>query len=472
MRVLTGDECGILKETLPNLKKEKIVCLPSTASRRKGVVSLAWTNKDQDVSTDQQFASLHLDATVTLWERSNESTRSFSKYHSLREICNVFKDCTVSETNRPLGLAAIGDDRLLACNTFGQATIVKPLAPEPIVQRFETVSIPQIGTVESKHELLSCMAVHTESNKLALGGKDRETIIIDTASTKQIFKCKNLPSDPQTLLAPLVWPTCIEFMGENGGNTFAVGTAHHEVRIYDARVARRPVQYTPDHLLEYRVTALCHNTKHHEHEIFVGDAAGTILKLDLRALGRGTCKVNPLRYVGPGGSVRGLKVRENKLVAVGLDRMLRVYDVKTTREIESIYMKQRMNCILLGREPWETDEEVADDGDIDQEDIVRDYVDSDQEEEEEEDDDDDDEGDGGADDDGEDSASSGDELDDDDTKHNFDADKVLYRKEGEGSSDDDASSPDEVASPENNDQDVEPLAKKTQSPLARKRQKR
>ena len=390
MRLLTGDECGVLKECLPFHKKEKISCLPSAAARRKGVVSLDWTDNGQDSLLDKQFASLHLDSTVTLWERSNEAKQSFAKYHSVRDISNVFADCAISELIRPLGLASISGDRLVACNTLGQATILKPLAPEPVVQRFTTISVPENTKDQSDSiPLLTCMAVDAPSQRLALGGNERETTIYDIQSTKQLFKTKNLPPDPQTLLAPLVWHTCIQFMGDDG-NTFAVGTAHHQVRVYDTRVARRPVLYTPDDLLEYRVTALCHDKIQHEHELFVGDAAGTIVMLDLRSIGRGTSKTTPLRYVGPGGSIRGLAVANNKLAAIGLDRMLHLYDIATTKKVECLYLKHRTNCLLLGQEAWKTEEDDLDDGDIDQEDVVRDYVDSDQEDDDSDDGDDDD----------------------------------------------------------------------------------
>jgi hypothetical protein len=461
MRILTGDECGILKECLPEHKKEQISCLRNEGSRRKGVVGLDWAADQQhdDSAVDRQFASLQLDSTVTLWERSDDSKRSFAKYHSVRDIRNVFTDSSISDTNRPLGLAAIVGDRFIACNTFGQASILKPLAPEPIIQRFSTIAIPDSSGPENKHPLLSCMAVHAPNQKLALGGQDRETVVFDIESTKQLFKCKNLPPHPQTLLTPLVWPTCIEFMGVEG-NLFAVGTAHHEVRLYDTRVARRPVQYTPEHLFEYRVTALCHDAINHEHDLFVGDAAGTILKLDLRALGRGTSSVDPVRYAGPAGSVRQLAVRDNKLAAVGLDRMLRIYNIGSTKEVHTIYMKQRLNCLLLGREPWKVDSDDADDddGDIDQEDVVRDYVDSD------------DDGDmsGGDDDDGSssgDDQANDDEADDSSEGDSHDSEKVESEEDAslDGEADDGSDSADESESDKEESVSIPP---------AKKRQKR
>jgi ribosome biogenesis protein NSA1 len=386
MRILTGDECGILKECLPRNKKDNIRSLPTTASRRKGVVSLTWAN-EKDATVDSQFASLHFDSSVTLWGRSDETERTFASYHSVREICNVFTEASTTDTvTRPLGLSLIADGRLLACNTNGQVAIIKPLAPQPVHTKFSTISIPvSVNSKEVQYPLLTAMAVTDAHIKaLALGGKERETILYDVETTKQIFKTKNLPPHPQTLLAPLVWPTCIEFLGKEG-NRLAVGTAHNQVRLYDTRVARRPVAYTPDGLLDYRVTALCHataglaeNENNSEHDLYLGDAAGTILKLDLRAIGRGTCKVNPIRYVGPAGSIRGLSIRGTTLAATGLDRMLRVYNTATAKEMNCLYMKQRINCLLLGNEDWKNEEDGNDDdGDIDQEDVVRDYVDSD-----------------------------------------------------------------------------------------------
>ena len=67
--------------------------------------------------------------------------------------------------------------------------------------------------------------------------------------------------------------------------------------------------------------------------------------------------------------------------------MLRIYDSKTRKPLHTVYLKQRLNCVLISADATDgnSDDDV-DDGDIDQEDNVQDYVDSDSESFEDEDD--------------------------------------------------------------------------------------
>jgi ribosome biogenesis protein NSA1 len=168
----------------------------------------------------------------------------------------------------------------------------------------------------------------------------------------------------------------------------AVGTAYKQVRLYDVREnskMRRPTQTTPEGLLEYRVTSLCQTS---DHELVVGDGAGYIYSLDLRRLGRdlkAAANKDMGRYVGPAGSVRQLKKHPTlpRLAAVGLDRMLRIYDTKKRLQLDCIYLKQRINCVLMHSDgTWDGNGSAVDvvdpeDVDIDQDDIVQEYVDSD-----------------------------------------------------------------------------------------------
>jgi ribosome biogenesis protein NSA1 len=226
--------------------------------------------------------------------------------------------------------------------------------------------------------------------RVAVGGRERETTMVDIESGTVVFKAKNLPPDPQTLLQQPVWPSSILFM-ENS-NIMAVGTAHNEVRIYDVREdskTRRPTATTPENLLEYRVTALCQVDPNH---LVVGDSAGFIYDLDIRTLSRklkGAANKNMARYIGPAGSVRQLKKHPTlpRLAAVGLDRMLRIYDTNKRKQLDCVYLKQRLNCALFCNDKtWaaegendEDDDVDPDDLDIDQDDVVQDYIDSDEE---------------------------------------------------------------------------------------------
>ena len=74
--------------------------------------------------------------------------------------------------------------------------------------------------------------------------------------------------------------------------------------------------------------------------------------------------------------------------------MLRVYDTKKRNQIDCVYLKQRLNCVLFhtnhiwdstadtgcSSDENEDDENLdLDDTDLDQDDVVQDYVDSDDE---------------------------------------------------------------------------------------------
>lgn len=195
---------------------------------------------------------------------------------------------------------------------------------------------------------------------------------------------------------------------EIGGskNLLAIGTAYKQLQIYDIRsdaTQRRPVLYTPEwdstkeNLLEHRVTSLCQLDSN---KIIVGDSAGFMHTLDLRKIsnkhGRST-EANVGRFTGPAGSVRQIIKHETLpiIACVGLDRMLRTFDINRRRQLDCVYLKQRLNCVLFCSDgTWgnqgsltgddDDDErnnsgeesENESEGDIDDEDIVQDYVDS------------------------------------------------------------------------------------------------
>ena len=68
--------------------------------------------------------------------------------------------------------------------------------------------------------------------------------------------------------------------------------------------------------------------------------------MDLR-----TMRLNGV-YKGNTGSVRGLAVHPtlDVLVSVGLDRVMRVFDVNNRRQLHRVYLRQRLNCVLVSSE--------------------------------------------------------------------------------------------------------------------------
>ena len=153
------------------------------------------------------------------------------------------------------------------------------------------------------------------------------------------------------------------------------------------------------------MTSLCQIDSN---RIILGDSAGYMHTLDLRRIsnkhGR-SISANVGRFNGPAGSVRKIVKHESLpiVACVGLDRMLRTYDVNTRKQLDCVYLKQRLNCMLFCTDrTWDINDEedeqeygtVEDSGNplqviagnIDDEDEVEDYVDSSDEEDESDDD--------------------------------------------------------------------------------------
>lgn len=508
MRLITGDECGLLKECIPELAKmdqakdsnhtaalakpgivpvstsagmQRILDADAqpVASRRRGIVGLTWiaspptkSPTENDVS-NQTFACLRVDGSVEVWKRNDgaksvddrKSQIQFGSYRRIRQCTqNIFTSSTgesevsaeqhtsssqirlacspLSPLNRPLTLASLGLKRpgwLCAGNSQGQVTLLDTHLHDDdggngsnvsVVKTFSTLNKskssqpsrnerPSSG--QKEYSLVTAMQLDLHHDRVALGGKELDAHLYDLETQALIWKAKNLPPHPQTLLPPQVWPSALYFLqgststvanrdnhdndsnnaGINPSNLLAVGSAHAQVRIYDVRdsaVQRRPILYTPEGWLEHRVTSICQSL-HCPNQLIVADSAGYVHSLDLRHLvlggsrrGRLDLKNNSTinkpemgRFVqGPAGSVRDMMHHPTlpRLAVVGLDRMLRIYDTKTRKQTNCLYLKQRVNCVLVSpdvtkRSLWEDDDEgdiEEDYGDIDQADVVGDYV--------------------------------------------------------------------------------------------------
>lgn len=428
MRLVTGDECGLLKEVIPELGRKKInpnavvkphnakidvskegisrVDLKESQKRDRGVIDMVWTDEGDDcTSVDggySSFSVLRKNGSVDLWTANIEKKDSVGQYSlDYSTTDNIFG---TKDRPRPLGLGFFNHhNRLCAGDMLGNIVVLdgKNKNKCDIIQTYNSYTANKGGSTISytggkleNVQLATAIAFDTVHGRVAVGGREREVCLTDISTGKLVFKTKNIAPDPQTLLQQPVWPTAIQFLNQDS-NLMAVGTAYKQVRLYDVREnskTRRPTSLTPEGLLEYRVTSLCQID---EHELVVGDAAGDIHTVDIRRLGRnskGPANRDLARYAGPAGSVRQLKKHPTlpRLTAVGLDRMLRVYDTKTRKQLDCVYLKQRLNCVLFHKNNnWgSTDDDdagvISDDEDFDMndpdpddDDVVQDYVVSD-----------------------------------------------------------------------------------------------
>lgn len=579
MRILTGDECGLLKETIPELcrqpppshaydeKQSKnhlllaasrdeslavtrigdgeqgraggavgLAKLPFVPRRRRARTLRTGDDEDEDEGEDEEdedgsgafgFASLRIDGTVETWSASRpgydedgytSSSAVAGGYRLVDSVSDVFGyeeegknengskngatdvEAAAAETAvvkgwetrqkiRPIGMAsslsAKGDNPLLTCcDSAGRVSVLRADAlGKGVVARYDAFgggkrkknldSITYTKGMYNNNQVATAMAVDGSGRRVAVGGRERETTILDVETGKQIWKAKNLPPDPQTLLQQPIWSTALQFLQQStaadvtgSDNLLAAGTAYKQLRIYDIRCdaggsdssfipRRRPVLKTPEGTLPNRITALCELRD--GYSIAVGDAAGFISALDLRRFGDKRSSNEFGRFVGPGGSIRGMEMHPTLpvLACVGLDRTLWTFDAKTRKKLDCVYLRQRVNCMMFCDDgawdpyaveevdesglPGNTWEDV--DGDIEEEDRVADYVDSDEDADGEDSDDDEEAVENNDDDMSEDSdGKTGEDSDDDDDGGEKDSSDETASSD-EGSGDDDNNSP-------------------------------
>lgn len=391
MRVITGDECGIVKECLPELLDEKKavrrINSGETVARKHGCVDLCWV--DQQQQQDAAFASLSMSGVCSVWERlasdgsSSLKETSFGKYRKRCQIANIFQNTEghLHPSTNPIGIFALQqDNRLAACNAAGRVSILNT-AKDEVVHTFDTFKLTDQD--DTKQALVTSCTVHAAENRVAVGGQERDVMIWDLATGKESWKAKNARPDPQTLLQQQVWPTCISFIDSN---IVAVGSAHCEVRLYDIRQQRRPIALTPKGMWEHRITAICPLSKESNNKsntLVIGDSAGFLQSMDWR----NNLKQITGRFMGPAGSIRKVVSHptESRIAVVGLDRMLRIYDCNTRKQLQCMYMRQRLNCVLFGLDSSNDQASGQDgttkegDGEWDQDDQIEDYVNSDDE---------------------------------------------------------------------------------------------
>ena len=467
MRFLTGDECGLLKEFVPEIAHRKLakeqnssekpdIVLPvhydniqkvntkygiqrvdpnENQTRARGAVDMTFlrtteNSMNHEDSTAFSFAALRQNGCVEVWQggQTPDDTSSrkskFAQYQRLSLSGDVFEatkqESLISNVPvKPLGLAEIGgtaNQRLLAADTHGTMVILKASfdnnsdKPVSILKHFsafsnspDNITLTYTKGKIINTQLASAMAMNPNASQAAIGGRERDIRLIDLETCQPLWKAKNLPPDPQTLLQQPIWPSAMVFVQDDANsssNLLAVGTGFGQVRLYDVRsqpaasIIRRPIRYTPEasKFLEHRITAICQTNTH---QVVVGDTTGDLHALDLRYNLNGQHGNKQIdgnsslgRYAGPAGSIRQMVKHPTLpiMAVVGCDRMLRTYNTQTQKIVDCVYLKQRLNCVLAcpegQTEGFDEDEVVGADaggttaGDIDQDDLVEDYVNS------------------------------------------------------------------------------------------------
>jgi len=187
---------------------------------------------------------------------------------------------------------------------------------------------------------IKCTAFQPANSLLASGGLENCLKIWDLNSPgKVVFRSKNVKPDWLQLRVPIN-DTNIEFVPNSGQIVTTTGT--HNIRLYDPKApSRRPVAETS--FADHPITALATCERDNSY-IFVGNTRGIAARYDLRNLKRMV-----RGYKGFAGSIRSIKVHKTQpyVFFCGLDRHLCVHDEKFATPKFKVYLKSRLNCLLV-----------------------------------------------------------------------------------------------------------------------------
>ena len=363
MRIITADEMGLVKV----LRLESSECLavsPGEQTRARAVRALCHDHHHNSPisstsSNPVKFCgSIHVarvTGAVESWEmldtgrvENKDSTGAF-------RLIGTVDDCPP----QPVALACLppssssGSERArartLTCTGAGEVNISYVSSEgESNPQKSTKFSIR--GPISAAIVIGTGRASVSESPSLAAGGRDNDLKLWDLNTAQCTWKAKNVAHDFLDLRQP-VWISSLcslEPVGAGGDGAgrgaqqIVAGTAHRQVRLYDARAQKRPTHSVDAD--EHGVTTMA--VAPDGREVVVADTAGLVRVLDLRKMKWGR------RFEGPAGSVRGLAFHPSLpvLACVGLDRMARVYDYRSKEKKFQLYLKQRLNAVLFDGE--------------------------------------------------------------------------------------------------------------------------
>ncbi|TMW68939.1 hypothetical protein Poli38472_001095 [Pythium oligandrum] len=319
MRVLVGDETGLLKSIELEKNEQRVICSRAESqARARGVERLSWyQDENQDAACRENVVVARANSVV--------------EYYSAQHV----KDTREPEwsftgpTGKTVGLDLIQKyGSVVRCTDAGDVFIKN------------TLSKGKPATFNVGPDLERMRLEPTEQTHIATGGKERDLNIWSLERQEAIFKAKNVTHDKLDMRVP-VWVKDLHFLsqGSSNGHRVVVGTGHRHLRLYDTNTKRRPVQQIE--FGEYPINAMCVSPD--ETRVFVADTTGCLDIFDLRMLR------HMGRLTGPNGAIRDIACHPTLpyVAAVGLDRFVHVFDVNTRKYQHMIYAKQRLNAVLF-----------------------------------------------------------------------------------------------------------------------------
>ncbi|XP_023650867.2 WD repeat-containing protein 74 [Paramormyrops kingsleyae] len=316
--VWVGSETGILKGVSLAKKQAFNFCEMNCLSRDQEVCVLCWGDAQE---------------TEVLVGCSNGELKTFS---TEKGLFTETRQCGQSDEGKFTGLA-VADSALVTSVESGLVKVWKDGATKPVeINAGRSVCRMRQNALQRHH--------------VATGGKENGLKVWDLERPDvPVFTAKNVRNDWLDLRVP-EWVRDLAFIPDS--EKIVTCTGHHQVRVYDpASPQRRPVLEAQ--FGEYPLTALALPAG--SPCVVVGNTQGQLALIDLRkGLVRGCLK-------GLAGGVRELQCHPSlPLVAsCGLDRFLRIHSLDDHSLQHKVYLKSRLNCVLLSSKDLEACPEAA-----------------------------------------------------------------------------------------------------------------
>ncbi|KAM4743431.1 WD repeat-containing protein 74 isoform 1-T1 [Anableps anableps] len=306
--VWLGSETGILKGVSLDRKQAFNFSNTRTLSRDQEVRALCWGDP-----AESELLLGCLDGTV----------RTFS---TEKGVFTEARSCGDPQEGCFSGLASLRGSAIITCVECGKLRVWREDSSRPVAE------------LDAGSSVCRMRQSPVDPNRVATGGKENGLKIWDLERPeKPVFTAKNLRDDWLDLRRPF-WVRDVGFIPDS--DKVVTCTGYHQVHVFDpSSPQRRPVLEAE--FGEYPLTALALPAA--GGTVVVGNTQGQIALLDLRkGLVRGCLK-------GSSGGVRALQCHASQplVASCGLDRFLRVYGLEDRKPQHRVFLKSRLNCLLL-----------------------------------------------------------------------------------------------------------------------------
>jgi len=344
LRVVTGDEMGMVK--LWDVEKRKRLRVHSCGkvARSRRIDSLCWAD-----SEDEQLGVLYVSRGAGLNFVRGLEMEKWEACHS------------IAPQGPCVGLEVLKEQkRAVTCFENGNLSVVRFHPDEEEAGAFGK----EIELSMDVSGPLSRMRISPFSGFVATGGKEMGLKLWDCETKQKRFQAKNVKHDFLDMRVP-IWVTDIQFLrgvrksdkgpkeaiGGGAREIIATCSGYGHLNVYDTAMQKRPVQSwklkTATELYRNNVSAHSHhiNCMHvkNEHSMVLGDAAGDIYEVDMRTM-KEFSRFRPL-----GGSIRAIEKHplDDFILAASLDRYLQIYDSNTRNVVSRIYTNTGVTCALF-----------------------------------------------------------------------------------------------------------------------------